>query len=404
MAFDREGAETFTERVDRDLALFFQGRAAEIARFESRLALLKRQSESGEVPSSLGLVYQGAPGCGKTSLVNHLAKRHADVLFVSVEKRHFDETADLAARIREVAIGASTLFQSIRQAIEVGLGLLRAKDLNRSAAESIGFAAARRALVAVHMDEAQTLGARQEAGLVSLQRGTLGIPALPLFTGLSHTETILKQIPGMSRLADDAVVNMGAMADGECVDSTLMMLEQLGVESSAADARQTAQFIATLARGWPQHLNRAQVALCRELVHTDGRLDAVNNSAVQRESDRARQAYYRGRLDGSVLDRRPVLAAQVVKRLDDVQPYDRLDLEAMCAEEMDRLGLGEAEGFAPNAYIEAMIERGVLSARGDRTFGVAIPSMRTWLLDQYGSPAATTRRPRRRAGAARPDD
>ena len=70
MGFDSELARALLEEVDRDTAAFFAGRRAEIQRFDEALRTVEHRFEGNE--RALFLVYQGAPGCGKTSLVSHL--------------------------------------------------------------------------------------------------------------------------------------------------------------------------------------------------------------------------------------------------------------------------------------------------------------------------------------------
>ena len=77
MPFDRELATEILNSRDRDTALFFAGRKAEIRAFERAVA------EASQYKQATFRIYQGAPGCGKTSLAHHLADTCVDkVLFV----------------------------------------------------------------------------------------------------------------------------------------------------------------------------------------------------------------------------------------------------------------------------------------------------------------------------------
>ena len=270
---------------------------------------------------------------------------------------------------------------------------LRAKARSASANGMIGKFAAKRRSVVVHVDEAQILGAAQEEGLLAMHQGTLGVPVLPVLTGLSHTETALKAVPGMSRLADGSVVNMGGMSADECAESTLSLLDALGVVAEPGSLRDWAARIADLSRGWPQHLNRVQAALCRELARTGGRIDAVDDSAVEGQSDQARFAYYRSRMDDPVLATRPGLAAAFAERLDTERPYDLMALTDLCGEEMSALGIDQGRWFDPHDYVQALIERGVLAKDDADLYRMAIPSMRNWLVATHGSDGGRKRQP-----------
>ncbi|MCY4014880.1 MAG: ATP-binding protein [Gammaproteobacteria bacterium] len=385
MGFDKALAEAFARDVDRDRARYFAGRADEIARFDLRLGLLKDQVAAGHTPSSLAMVFQGPPGCGKTSLVDHLGKRHVDVLFVKAEKRHLVTAEKVMERVRQAAT-ATGLLRVGKRTIGLVAEAMGAKELARSASEIIGDAAAERSCVVVHVDEAQTLDAGQEEGLLSLQQGSLDIPVLPVFTGLSHTAASLKAVPGMSRLADGSVVNMTSMLEDECIESTRAMLDSMGAVGSVGENEDTCRYVAKLSRGWPQHLNRAQAALCQELVRTDGQTGSVDRRVVRQRSDEARFSYYRSRLDDPVLAVRPALVAALAGRLERDRPYDLIALTDLCAAQMAKLDIEPKRWFDPKDYVYAMIQRGVLAQNDRDLYTVAIPSMKDWLLRTYGRP------------------
>lgn len=385
MGFDRDQATAFVEDVDRDRSPHFAGRSREIGRFEARLRTFRGIVEQGGVPSSLMLVYQGAPGCGKTSLAAHLAGLHPELLFVGVEKRHLASADGLTERIREAATKGDVLSNVGRGVAQAVGGLLRAGKTGGQVGDFIGDkAAARAAMVVVHLDEAQTVAGAQEEALQSLQMASLPVPVLPMFTGLSHASTRIRAIPGMSRLADDAVVDMGGMSGDECAESCRIMLDRLDVPESPR-REEVCHSIAALSRGWPQHLNRAQVALCRELIRHDAALDSVDMREVGRRSDASRFAYYASRFREGVLAEAPELAAAVAVALRTEHPANRRGLARICRTEAARLALDKDPDFNVRLhdYVDNLIERGVLSQNAQGFYEMAIPSMSEWLVDRY---------------------
>ena len=88
MGFNPELARRLLREVDRDTAAFFAGRREEIQRFDDTLAALEDRYERNR--RALFLVYQGAPGCGKTSLVSHLRETRPEEvgLLVDVQPAH----------------------------------------------------------------------------------------------------------------------------------------------------------------------------------------------------------------------------------------------------------------------------------------------------------------------------
>ena len=391
MSFDRDAAEDFIRNRDRDEALFFAGRTAELARFNAALEELRGLVERGQPPSSTFLIYQGAPGCGKTSLVNHLVKTRQDVLFVRAKTRQMEHEDALLERIHEVASASSVSHRVARQAVQLTAAALKAKHLGGTIGRDVGqFMAKRHAgAIVVYVDEAQRLNAKQHGDCLSvLHEGSFDLPVLPLFTGLSHTEDIVRSMPGLSRLSHNAVTNMGPMHEHECVESCRMMLDSFGVMGRDAErADHVCRLVARMSYGWPQHLNRAQAALCKELSRVGGELNAVNLEVVSKLSDASRHAYYRDRMAGTVLAEAPEIAASMAAALKSVVAVNRRTLTKMCRESMDHLDLDKDPDFGtkPATYVRTMIERGILAENDDGQFTLAIPSIETWPLDNHSA-------------------
>ena len=80
MPFDAHLAYTIAHESDRDTARHFEGRGPEKREF--RHALDNAQGHK----AAQFRIFQGAPGCGKTSLANHLAEKRAhQSLFVQLD-------------------------------------------------------------------------------------------------------------------------------------------------------------------------------------------------------------------------------------------------------------------------------------------------------------------------------
>lgn len=381
MTFNRDLATRIVNQGDRDVAYFFAGRGAEIARFDSALR------ESSGKRQAVFRIFQAAPGCGKTSLAAHLrANRTTDVLFVPVGKGDLKSRDALFARVGEAIDGESSRSSKVARAAAQAVGAwLKIKPVGDAAAAFMADMTAPKPTLVLHMDEAQLLDQEQDA-LVHLHTDGLDLPSVCLFTGLSHTESRLRSVGGLSRLAENVTTNMGRMADAECAESTAMMLDKLGVEGADAERQKAVEAVVVEAHGWPQHLFCAQQALCRELVRTDGSLRGVDLDTLRADSQADRHAYYQGRLEGE-LARWPKLAAavaaQVMRQEVDTEP----ELTKLCRREVRRLKLDEDRDFGvePVEFVRQMVEKGVLSPTGERRYVVPIPSMLTWLGERHGA-------------------
>ena len=363
MAFNCELARAVARGRDRDTARFFSGRGAEIKRFDDALAELDERSEHDKAAEFV--IYQGAPGCGKTSLLNHLRGLHAygDVLFVTVGLRdladedslrnlvwsHIESTSP--GRRGEVAGFAGTSRQSGQQDQQM------------------------RAVV-LHLDEAQVVDASARPGLLMLHTEGLGFPCAMVMTGLGHTRRRVSSIEGLSRLAGNSTVGMGTMAADECTESTLTMLRELRADGTDGAKGAVAELVAALSQGWPHHLGGAQIALCRELLRTSGVLREVDTGQVRLGSDENRRAYYFERLAHSALAESPRFSAALVAKVDESKPSDVLALEELCEEERRRSGRAGLPG--PGELANALIEKGAVTITVEGKCEVPIPSMAEW--------------------------
>ena len=376
MAFDHDLAQSLLRKRDRDTAPFFAGRVAEIRRFED--ALIELEERPANDPAATFLIYQGAPGCGKTSLVAHLRERRSndELLFVTVRPEDFANPNALIRQILHEIEGDSPTEPNVVSGF-APMDASRRKPRHRTLK------------VVLHLDEAQEVESSAKPGLTMLHTKGLGLPCVLVLTGLSHTHRKLVDIGAVSRLARNAVVNMGAMSEDECAESCRMMLEQLGVVGDEAARYQTAQMVAVLSHGWPQHLNGAQVALCRELLRTNGVLYEVDPHDVRQASDRMRHEYYDGRLFNSILGLRQGFTLGVIERIARRPPANLEALDALCQEEMARRAWGDTERSAKitsRMFADALVEKGVVAITPDDRYDVAVSSMVEWAASRADDP------------------
>lgn len=384
MAFDRDAAARFAAAGDRDVAPFFAGRRAEIGAFDAALEEAHTAPADGGGPRAVFRIYQGAPGCGKTSLARHLRATHPESLFVQVDASHLKTTRGLRERICAEALDADLGRNIVSALLSAGMELLRMRSVAGRVESFAAQGAAEDTRLVVWADEAQAL-AEPCDGLAGAHAGMLGIPAVVVLTGLQTTAERVRAIAGLSRQARNAVVDMGRMSDDECADSTVQMLDAFVVDASS-DARQTmAQHVAAMAYGWPQHLNGAQVALAQELVAACGNLDRVDPAVVERTSDGLRSDYYAARLDNGMMARDAALALALMSHLGD--GHADCDLRTMVGTAQD---LAKAAGSevrsrkAVQAYLDDMVRHGLLARRRSpenpalNRWQVPVPSMVSW--------------------------
>lgn len=228
------------------------------------------------------------------------------------------------------------------------------------------------------MDEAHVLEEEQAPTLRWLHTGGLKIPAVFLFTGLSHTTNHISGTKGLSRLADNAPVQMGRMSDAECRDSTRQMVDALNAAGSADEREELIALVAEASFGWPQHLHCAQQELTRELQSREGVLREVNRAVIQAACATRRERYYEDRLAGG--GRVPLVKAVAATAV--AQGAGHIDdLTDVCYREIRARGLHKRSRrpIDPVDFADALIEKGVFAFERDGRLAIPIPSMATWL-------------------------
>ena len=405
MTEDNETSDELLKEIalgeDRDVAPFFVGRRAEIAAFEGAVVASKAKAQT------VFRIFQGAPGCGKTSLLTHLHATAPDHrVFVPLvdddaltSTRAFASCID-AAVASDPAAWAKALGPVLRTAGKLGNlfvpGSSSVAEAVAGSAEKIATTwnneeAAKRLqnleLVLV-CDEAQALNENHESVLRMLHKSGIqgGISSVLALAGLSHTAATLGEMEGLSaRLSQNAVVNMGMLDEAECVESTRMMLARCGVGGTDDQHEEAARLVGPMAHRWPQHLACAHAALANELIRVDRNLERIDFNAVNRETTAARHTYYGKRLANHPVLQDGPFTARLVGMVHETAIALDWKLAEVCEAALQhpdtpaRLqARGDAEELA-----KAVVAKGIVGQMGDaEPYEACIPSMATWLGEQ----------------------
>ena len=335
MGFDSDQARKFIDLGDRDIAPFFAGRIAEIRHFESAFNTLGWE----EKRTAAFRIFQGAPGCGKTSLVEHLRQRHSDdTLFVDIRRGHLASEEALLRQIRQTAISVGSLTGKTIAAFgqAVGAYLRVTRPGGDEARNFVADHATRNAKVVLFMDEAQLVGEDQQPGLGLLHTSGLGFPTVAVFAGLSHTSGRLRSIGGLSRLPDNAIANMGAMRESECAESTARLLDAYGAVGNDSEKERACSTVARLSRGWPQHLQVYLQASYQVLLNQDvPDFDGADLDGAIRSGDMKRASYYAARVSASHV---PIeIVAALHERMSAERGISAFDARRLIGDTVDQL-------------------------------------------------------------------
>ena len=423
---DFDALKHFAELTDREASPFFGGRTEEIATVEHALKRIQEKALEDHLCPAAGetMLFQGAPGAGKSALLYHLAKvwrsseRNAP-LVVNTALTHYVDERRLALHIAEAvdpAIAASfrrseTTHSSSRTDIGGGVpGVFTGSgsaESGRQAANApaeISLDAVKRALsdskrpIVLILDEAQGLEVYDVKSVLPLitrlHTGDHGGPFLAVFAGLAYLSGVLRE-RGISRFSQGHEITLSALASEEATEIVLRMLTEFRVHGDKELKSQWAQTLAKESCGWPQHLHVSMQALAAQLpaATTPGSLEPVDSpfgSEVLKASTQAREQYYERRIDDELvvaLD----LVAETLQRIG--RGSSRADVVAHIRE-IAQPGHGTRslpEGHNAKMFLDRMIRRGVLQHAPEHKLVCPIPSLRNYIKRLAKSSAPGTR-------------
>ena len=398
---DIEGLRIFSEKGDRSPAPAFVGRESVLAGVEGTVRRVAR----GDAQGGIRLIY-GAPGAGKSALLEELARRwrareasDAPIpLFVSADD--FAEPALVAEAILDTLNPGATPFSasSRRTAWSAQAGFLSRRVETETSrdfplAEVSGgrrnpwamlreFAPSQDwpGPMILLIDEAQGMTGDMSNGenslLKALHEGRHGFPLTAVMSGLSDTLQVLREL-GVSRLSEGAAHALGPLSGSECREAVAALLDRHRVKGGAEDRAEWAGAISERCKGWPQHLHNYLAGTARSLIDAGGDLARAELDAALEHGDRARVNYYNARLAGLA----PAHGAirSILSRIPD---GGLLTGEVMAMAQRTATEAGFDNG--PQFY-KALLHAGVLHEDGALMCHCPIPSFRRHILDTFST-------------------
>ena len=362
----------FTE--DRGPAKYFHGRKQIIDTFNGALRFY-RANKRGTT-----FLIQGAPGAGKTALLDVLSNQAKPkgwaVADISVEDLY--TPASMAQ-----SLGKSYTIDS-EYALKGGIkfiegGIVESVAGHANPREVLKHLSPETGLILL-LDEAQHLNnllnpqdvkTSTTSTLNAIHNGELGKPVILLTAGLSTSETALSSL-GVSRFVGECTVQLGRLdKESECAVIRDWLTQSGG---GAEDTTIWVEAIAEKTHGWPQHIISYVKPALKYLKSSHGKMTDSGLEFVYEKGNEYREEYYQKRVKGFDKKKRQDLA----KIFADVPLGDTMELEDI----MDALKEEYTEEIAEKLFKKAL-ERGIIDERKDGDYGIPIPSFHTWLVDQY---------------------
>ncbi len=386
----------FVKDSDRKPPPFFGGRTKEQAMAHASLNSVREGRTEGNT-----VVFQGAPGAGKTALLDHLRnafRSDCDTakLFASRLTKPAEALFEVLEQLEPKTAKAVQKTHQTTKYGEVGGGGLGKggmssgsttvpKDIS-SVRRLMAIRKSRKPLV-LFLDEAQNADGDLPDGkssiLQDLHEGGVGNISL-VVGGLSDTRTTLRKC-GISRTSSDSVTTLQPLSEHEVIEvlEAFLLRDYFGIDRDGCDENVVQRLIVSESMGWPQHLTNALRSLGEALIETNGKLKACDPSAVQQRSQARREEYYAGRIETIPSP----LLAEIVTTVPKGGSVESLDIHEAIERAYQAKPLLEKMLPAEDAY-ENLIHAGVLQDDGTGKLTIPIPSMhdyirsRTCSLDQ----------------------
>ena len=406
---DRKKLRKFAGTTDRYLTGNFAGREAEITRIMKRIDDVRDRHRSGEIKPAAGatMLIQGAPGAGKTSLIDKLRQDWTEAAegetaptsgpfedgcppslpdVASIDAEALNSPAALEADLRRAGqpLRAAHRLASVFSGLQF-LGIGVSVDVPKELADQV-IRDASRPLV-LFIDEIQNAKVDGMAGefLNRMHSGSTGAPVIPIYAGLAHSRDVLSRA-GLTRLAVGAVINLGCLSEEETGESADKFFRMHEVKAAPETKERWKELVWRESCGWPQHLHNTLRSVAEELIlDPDGDLEKIDPFAARRRSAAQRADYYAARMRGG-LARARVLLGRVMEAISDGRD------EAACINLIDSLhqpgdrATAVPRGMEAEDFFDLMIARGLLQESVDEAgvYCAPIPSMRNWCVAVAG--------------------
>ncbi len=360
---------------DRGPAAFFHGRKAIISSFETAL------SDTITLNAGTTFLIQGAPGAGKTALLDVLSAeaRPQGWKVASIKIKDLYDPISMAQ-----SLGESYVMDK-QYAANVGIhGIGGGYSRNVAGYSSVDGLlkeeAPEEGLILV-LDEAQRMNeipVDSERHTITgdtlemIHNGRIGRPVILLAAGLGTTQSALNSL-GISRFVGDCTVGLGALGEES---EWAVIRDWLTKEGGAkGDPAPWIHAIAQQTHGWPQHIISYVKSAVAYLKSNNHRMTDDGLQIVLEKGAEHRIQYYRQRARGIDKRKRQVLA----KTFNNVPLGETMEIDDIKSSLKQEYSKEEADYLFNKA-----LEKGIIDERDDGDYGIPIPSMQTWLIEEYG--------------------
>ena len=396
----------FADPWDRQSPPVFVGRYDEIGLVEKNCRRALDLCGQGKKTGGHIIVFRGAPGAGKSSLLEHIEEdwrkkpNCSQTLCpqtLNLELETLEDTSATALEIvKKIAPEKEEMFRRrfvTNTSVSGGVpGLVTGEvtTSNETSPEKIFFSVLKELLppqdwrqpLCILVDEIQAVTEKCRKSLLALHQGKHGLPIVTVCAGLANAAEKL-QLAMSPRLTSGNLRTLGTLPPEEVHSCVRQMFERCQINYTADQLKRIGDRIAKDSEGWPQHVRTETAALFGELAETRGDLGRVDSRAVEERADAYRKNSYQARQSTEIGDSFNLVAgllkAMPVSGMWRDQAVDIIEAKAdQKGQKSGRLPKGmDAEDF-----LNHLIHQGVFQPDQTGMLSCPIPSFRTWLIER----------------------
>ncbi len=404
--FNPTSLQKYIDKKDRTTPLLFTGRREELAIAHAAVDNLTGGQTQGNT-----VVFQGAPGAGKTSLLEHIKEtlpKGCDTASLDASRMHQPDKALFRVFNQFDPKQAEKLKQSKQTTtsarLSAGIGGERASSSTTNPLvitgidELMALRKHKNKPLVLFLDEAQNANGDLPDGkssiLQQLHEGNVGNVTL-IAGGLSDTLAKFNRL-GVSRLASGNTATLSPLHESEVIASLEAFLnnEDFCIDLRGCDATPLQQLVINESFGWPQHLTNTLRSLGEELIRNHGVLAQCDLEHVYEKSQARREQYYQARIETIPT----ALLYELTQTIPKGYGVEKTSIykAIQCAYEKHPISTMELP--AGEAY-HTLIHHGVIQSDGAGNLTIPIPSMHEYIKhrsalamedDQDGEPPAGT--------------
>jgi len=396
----------FADPWDRQSPPVFVGRYDEIGLVEKNCRRALDLCGQGRKTGGHIIVFRGAPGAGKSSLLEHIEEdwrkkpNCSQTLCpqtLNLELETLEDTSATALEIvKKIAPEKEEMFRRrfvTNTSVSGGVpGLVTGEvtTSNETSPEKIFFSVLKELLppqdwrqpLCILVDEIQAVTEECRKSLLALHQGKHGLPIVTVCAGLANAAEKL-QLAMSPRLTSGNLRTLGTLPPEEVHSCVRQMFERCQINYTADQLKRIGDRIAKDSEGWPQHVRTETAALFGELAETRGDLGRVDSRAVEERADTYRKNSYRAR-QSEAMYRRGSLVANILKMIPEhgTSSEQALRLIAAKANEKGTEPKGLPKGMDAEDFLDHLIHQGIFQPDDTGLLSCPIPSLRNWLIKQ----------------------